>query len=65
MAVVVVLRQVVFIGVGAVGEWFTEVEGGTTVYSSNDVSSVLFAEPVSLSPCTQVGSGTCSGPSVV
>ena len=36
-----------FIGIGAVGGRFTEVEGGTTVYSSNDVSSVLFVELVS------------------
>ena len=53
------------VGIGAGGGWFTEVEGDTTVYSSNDVSSVLFVELVSCSSCARVGSGTCSGPSVV
>ena len=54
-----------FIGIGDGGGWFTEVEGGTTVYSSNDVSSVLFVERVSCSSCARVGSGTCSCPSFV
>ena len=53
------------VGIGAGGGWFREVEGDTTVYSSNDVSSVLFVELVSCSSCARVGFGTCSGPSVV